>query len=1226
MPEEKKKDSFTFSDKIKNSKPAASSKSFANRISSKVGSDGKPRKTLFERTKRDAPFFIAALVALLLLPFLYKYSGSVSEEPVITPASEDSVFDPERYGFDTVTAGDPEGQIAALSGRDPLSLIKGWGKEEETVSNDYSSSLPEFSRDGFDERDSRSSSYDEVETNNTNIYKKAPAATRAAFRRAATKINPLGSAGLNSRGGGKLAVGMWGGGMKKAANKVTGPASPTNSPKPVSLQPLQAAGKPSRSYFGQGAAKEARRSKDAMSKANAMQALADAQVRAIEPGKIGGLMGGEGSGPGGGAANLKRDFSYKGEKPWWWDMMKQRSQMLWERELKRKWAWEDWGDNLIRSILGTIGTGMANCLITGNSDGDPDTFLGAGGGVIKEAECCGYNQAEWEQKYNGEVEFSKLGCDAKKKEIANSEGNDGCGWEEGRDGVAGGTGFFGTRINCLGGGWLTAKAKGWFSRDGVSLKEASDCTQFARTGQYTASFRSQKGKEGKWDVYHYVVGVPVNSLQRYYTATPVEQEGMLEVIYFNNFASDMVFNTDIPEITGRKTHIPLFVESVAIKNKKVKDVKFEKSKKVEKTCSEHGVTSAEYNLCRKMEVEGHFSNISVQGKDGKNLTYKGLKEVLRQGGAITDVTTMNGNAAKFTVSTKKAKEGKGWIISGRCQYPLARVSCNNYATMGTASGPLTNNKIPYAHIQFSNGMKGSQNNYEQMKDKFLIAYHVQGNNETYAKALSDDTKNGPQFHIVPHQPVEKFNTEWKTADKGTGYFTNQLGKSTGKEVEGFQVLATSKEVLNNMKGENSKRVVLTWQVIQCEDLLINGSGLSKGRCVRGTSYSYKKDDQGNITEKTAEGTDLPGTYVVSEATCVYEDGQLMTGFEDKVEDNPVDFAKAKEIKSSTAPGEKPIYLSDTIVGIDEKYANNGRLGLSLTSIQNSSSCAWLDERIKDQKAKDQDAVFKYVANVVALVNQDAKFKNQPADKDKVVLKAPPEGEVAISQLVDAMTLAHSLDPNATVSKNVVCALGKSIGGRSLDPHENTVNNMFGTFAAYIDENASFFPAPLTSDGKGGEKEDVRFVGCEGNQQKYPGAQYHYGHYNWNNKKLGDLNKGKTVGVGPEGRNGYLDDIEGKWKPFPLGDLATDFKISRELKSGYQSSNDTIDDYNRQRYIASYAKFFNTSVESCELSGDMEVSKALEYVDLVCKNGKDAKPQSGWDNCLGQYKKATTSGF
>ena len=1220
MPEEKKKDSFTFSDKIKNSKPAASSKSFANRISSKVGSDGKPRKTLFERTKRDAPFFIAALVALLLLPFLYKYSGSVSEEPVITPASEDSVFDPERYGFDTVTAGDPEGQIAALSGRDPLSLIKGWGKEEETVNDDYSSSLPEFSRDGFDERDSRSSSYNEVETNNTNIYKKAPAATRAAFRRAATKINPLGSAGLNSRGGGKLAVGMWGGGMKKAANKVTGPASPTNSPKPVSLQPLQAAGKPSRSYFGQGAAKEARRSKDAMSKANAMQALADAQVRAIEPGKIGGLLGGEGSGPGGGAANLKRDFSYKGEKPWWWDMMKQRSQMLWERDLKRKWAWEDWGDNLIRSILGTIGTGMANCLITGNSDGDPDTFLGTGGGVIKEATCCGKKKNKIGALLRTEtgLEFGKEACDNYKTKV----GSEACpdGWKDARDGVSGGTGFFGTRINCLGGGWLTAKAKGWFSRDGVSLEEASDCTQFARTGQYTASFRSQKGKEGKWDVYHYVVGVPVASLQQYYTATPVEQEGMLEVIYFNNFASDMVFNTDIPEITGRKTHIPLFVESVAIKNKKVKDVKFEKAEKVENTCSEHGVTSAEYNLCRKMEVEGHFSNISVQGKDGKNLTYKGLKEVLRQGGAMTDVTTMNGKAAKFTVSTKKAKEGKGWIISGRCQYPLARVSCNNYATMGAASGPLTNNKIPYAHIQFSNGMKGSQNNYEQMKDKFLIAYHVQGNNETYAKALSDDTKNGPQFHIVPHQPVEKFNTEWKTADKGTGYFTNQLGKSTGKEKDGFQVLATSKEVLNNMKGENSKRVVLTWQVIQCEDILIDGSGLSKGRCVRGTSYSGKTDDQGNITERKAEGTDLPGTYVVSEATCVYEDGQLMTGFEDEVADKkdvppPPPPLTQTTPKKEISPTQKEIFLSGTVRDINGKYTSAERGQLQFPSITDKlSSCMDLDSSgISSKELYEQKAVDDYVKNVVRDVNASTQFNDQqPASVKRVLAHT---GSYSVAHLVDAMTLDYSLNQSAMVPKNVVCALGKTIGALARDPHVNKpVNNMFGAFAAYIDEESSFFPARLNAAGE----QDWRFIGCRDNISTQ-NPQIHYGYYNWNQEKFGDL------GYGKEGRDGFLKSLrDGGWNSFPLRDLAKQLDKNVTLTQ-IKQVNGTIDDVVRQRYVALYKNVFNPS-QSCDYSGDMKVEDALKYVNLVCKNGSRAKPTNGATDCnRNRFKASTVTG-
>ena len=256
------KDSFTFSDKIKNSKPMGS-KSFANRVSSKIGSDGKPRQTLFERTRRDAPFFIAALVALLLLPFLYKYSGQVSEDPMVTPGSEESVFDPERYGFDTAT-GNPDGQIAQFAGRDSLSLIKMGDDTSATdeVTNDY---IP--SHDGYD-ASQESSTSTEVEENNTNIYKRAAApATRAAFRRAATKINPLSSAGLTSRGGSRLGVGMWGGGMKTAARKV-GASGPRNSPKPVSLQPLQAAGKPSRTSFGNGSAAEARRSKDAMSKAN----------------------------------------------------------------------------------------------------------------------------------------------------------------------------------------------------------------------------------------------------------------------------------------------------------------------------------------------------------------------------------------------------------------------------------------------------------------------------------------------------------------------------------------------------------------------------------------------------------------------------------------------------------------------------------------------------------------------------------------------------------------------------------------------------------------------------------------------------------------------------------------------------------------------------------------------------------------------------------------------
>ena len=322
MPEEKKKDSFTFSDKIKNSKQPAS-KSFANRISSKIGSDGKPHQTLFERTKRDAPFIIAAIVALLLLPFLYKYSGQVAQEPeMVTPGYEDAIVNPDRSGFDFT--GDPEGQISQLSGRDSMDLIVGFGKRQEEEESD-DSSLAEMYRSGLAEDTSASYSRSDMdeEVNNTNIYKyrkQAAPQTRAAFRRAATKIGNLRGAGLSGRGGGKLGVGPWGGGLKQAANKVRTPG-PRNSTKPVSLQPLASAGKPSRSYFGQGAAAEARRSRDAMSKGNAMQALMDAQMKPVEPGKIGGILGGDFGGPGGGNGNLQRQFAFNGKEPWWWDMM-----------------------------------------------------------------------------------------------------------------------------------------------------------------------------------------------------------------------------------------------------------------------------------------------------------------------------------------------------------------------------------------------------------------------------------------------------------------------------------------------------------------------------------------------------------------------------------------------------------------------------------------------------------------------------------------------------------------------------------------------------------------------------------------------------------------------------------------------------------------------------------------------------------------------------------------
>ena len=500
MPEEKKKESFTFSDKIKSTKASGANRSFANRFTSKIGSDGKPRQTLFERTKRDAPFFIAALVALLLLPFLYKYSGQVEEDtPMVSPGYEDAIVNPDRSGFDF--SGDADGQISQLSGRDSMDLIVGWGKHRNEEEAD--TSLADFYRSGLDSSStSDAASYKrsdmDEETNITNIYKRqrkqAPAQTRAAFRRAATKIGTLKGAGLTGRGGGRLGIGHFGGGLKAAAQKVRGPGQ-VNSTKPVSLQPLQAAGKPSRSYFGQGAAQEARRSKDAMSKGNAMQALMDAQMKPVEPGRIGGLASGDFGGPGGGPGGLQRNFNYNGKEPWWWDMMKQRAQMEWQLWFDLKKAWITNASDIAMKLF--------NCLLTGDDGGDVDKFLGTGGTGSGDGEetCCGYSpeKAGFTKKKAEEYGSFKAYCkDLHVKAFLTAQHGGSCpngGYK--KKGGSGGQRLNGwqTRWACMGGA-ISAYTSGQ-----TELEEKSECKNMVnKFYQVTPS-----GEARKWNTYIYVV-------------------------------------------------------------------------------------------------------------------------------------------------------------------------------------------------------------------------------------------------------------------------------------------------------------------------------------------------------------------------------------------------------------------------------------------------------------------------------------------------------------------------------------------------------------------------------------------------------------------------------------------------------------------------------------------------------------------------------------------------
>ena len=1249
------KDSFTFSDKIKNSKPMGS-KSFANRVSSKIGSDGKPRQTLFERTRRDAPFFIAALVALLLLPFLYKYSGQVSEEPMVTPGSEESVFDPERYGFDTAT-GNPDGQIAQFAGRDSLSLIKMGDDTSATdeVTNDY---IP--SHDGYD-ASQESSTSTEVEENNTNIYKRAAApATRAAFRRAATKINPLSSAGLTSRGGSRLGVGMWGGGMKTAARKV-GASGPRNSPKPVSLQPLQAAGKPSRTSFGNGSAAEARRSKDAMSKANAMQALMDAQMKPVQPGKIGGLGGGS-FGPGGGKGNLDRKFTYNGKEPWWWDMMKTRAQKEWEAEFNRKWDWIKWKDNLLKTWL----AGAFNCLVTGDEDGAMGKVFGAAKGAGNADKCGKYTAESWAkcERCRSFGEFGKDACHG----LFNYKGDDGQ-----KDPWSGGNqnseslGFFSQRIDCLSNGLGGAFGKMWsklFGKNKGTFAEAGDCNTFAKDGIYTADFDSTKDA-GKWTVFHYVVGIPTNRLSAYYQMTPTKQAQELVVGYIDKGTT---FNSNISAMKDRKNFVPLFVESVAIKNKKIRKDKPAPTKASMGTATADAASGTEV---APEEVEALQTPIK----------YTKFLGVLRKGGIMKDAGETDAKDS-LSVSTKGAKQGKGFVTGARCPYPLVRITCENHATVSNQGAKIDG--MPYAHLTFTNGMSGDMA-YNLMKSRFLISYSVQGQNNDVAQAIttSTDIAQG-QYYDIPHMDIQKYTGSWSTQMTGPGFVTNSLGTERTSDLsEGYQVIANSaniKKLRGSDRTNPSNRTIITWEIRQCDSLSVDGESINKGGCQNGVIKEH--DENGNV--KNILGQDRPGR-VVSTATCVYDDGggvMEVPGFPTITDDNPVDNDPPVQPEApKPEPGKVKLDLANYLSGnggIPAKYNEQGRkdVGLTIPTVfgfntsLNSANCraVGLQRLAKKDAAQavfNNSAAKSYVDSVLAAVNADPELT---AKNTEVV----HSGEVSVGQLVDAMTIAYQKNLlNREVPIEVVCSLGKTIGYTSVDPDarvlRNVWRNTFGAFAAYTGVNSSFYPAPVVPGEDGKEYADRRFWGCNDiktsartadEEKNADGTLYkmsvddckksprdarcrlknivirnghHYGNYNWNGKygPLGQVRRRD----GDYDRNAYKKALEeGGWttnaddpNAFPLHAIADvverkfGFTRKQSLTADELKTEDVagLDDYNRREYVKAYRNIFNdVDKAGCQLddAGTMPVADALRYIGAVCTNGKNKKPGNGMMKC------------
>ena len=1232
MPEEKKKDSFTFSDKIKNSKPVPS-KSFANRISSKIGSDGKPKKTLFERTRRDAPFFIAALVALLLLPFLYKYSGQVSEEPVVLPGSEESIFDPERYGFDTAT-GDPDGQIEQLAGRDPLSLIKGFGSQDENTT-DARYDQP-VDRSGLSDDDSYNSST--VEENNTNIYKRQAApATRAAFRRAATKINKLDGAGMTGRSGGKLGVGMWGGNLKSAAKKV-GSSAPRTSPKPVSLQPLQAAGKPSRSYFGQGAAAEARRSKDAMSKANAMQALRDAAMKPVEPGKIGGLGGGA-FGPGGGNGKLDRHFAWNGKEPWWWDMMKKRSQMEWEAKFNRKWDWIKWGDKLAQNILG----GILNCLLTGTDDGGMGKMLGATKGAGKEPTCCGLKESEWDGSWG------KFGKDSCKKYKAQAKTNkmfkcDG-GWKDGNQ-ASEDLNFFQVRWDCLTEGF-GAKSKKRSEKGEVD----SDCEGLKTSGVYTASYSSQKGEDRKY--FSYVVGIPTDKLDPYYNKMqPTEQRKQWVV---GAVVPGTTLNLNL--LKDRKNFVPLFVESVAVKPKKVSN----DGSKVE----------------TKKDAESVLTDASTKKDKNAKLTYDALIATLADGGVFYDtrydIAADSDAATKGTAkfSLKGGKKGKDWIVGGRCQVPFARVTCENFAL----TGPKETQIYPFAHIQFANGVTAGEGKYYSIiARKFKIVYKVlQGDN--YGKTLENDHATG--VYTIQHNTIEPYNESWFKGSEvqGDGARRGWITRSRTAANKGdtYQVIAAGEKALVKEDKENKNRDasrVIKWEIYQCDNADIAGDALADGGCDNGLWPQFDKD--GKMIGEA--GQRLPGV-VLSTAVCEYgrsgdDESAEPPSSEPRSQEKPDECDKAGawqtsqrccEIKmgsqgyvweggqcvkkeevppetgSSPEPKKQVTFLAPTPSWVPQNFT--GRTGGDAPT-QEMFSGTNGGNFLKGDAGRNCDIMDGFIVNSTlakSYVNEvvkayNARNPNLPIKTDEAgaYVFTGRQGFPTVGEMIDAMNIASKVG-KPDVPKQIVCAFGRTVMGASED-HTVPQNkwqsyngkrmaprNPFGSFLDYIGEEAAYWPAPYYIDTDGKEKCDNRFLYLSwkdtGKRHCFASgvaAEYHWGVYA-SNAKPGQA---------------YLNSSVGKKAGYPLAELS----LLKGYKATGNSKNERMHDIRLAYHLGAAYKSGETyggmnavvrdpreSSSSDQFAGDectyiydaqdtMQVANVLKYIQSVCTNRLDAKPR------------------
>ena len=1307
---EEKKDSFTFSDKIKNSKTAASP-SFANRISSKIGSNGRPKKTLFERTKRDAPFFIAALVALLLLPFLYKYSGQVNEEPVIAPSSEETAFDPERYGFDTAVT-DPDGQIAQLSARDPLSLIKGFGSGEEDSSS-AEDSMEEYDRSGLGDTSSGSSysSTGPSTETTTNIYRrKAAPATRAAFRRSATKIKEMGRAPMASAGGG-LNVTPWGGSLKGAAKKVRA-SGPRTAPKPVSLQPLQAAGKPSRGYFGMGNAELARRSKEALSKGNAMQALRDAQFAPINPGRIGGLSGSSDR-HGGGASDLKHGFGFNSITPWWWDLMKTRSQMEWEKKFNRKWNWIEWGDKLAQNILG----GVINCLLTGEDDGAMGEMFGASGSDAQDAGCkCNkglYKTAEEMKKAAPEVVI--LGQFKKWCQNEKGGGALGCKWQ---DAKAQGGGFLKTRADCLGVN-LFGKAglKGAMTNADITSANGDGkaaCKDFEINKVYSMKLA---GNYSKWKAYHFVVAR---------NNSPFANRN-LRLCGFDSSRQYTKATSTGAEYVGPQVSLEEGYRLLSVAKGQLKYLESQaKQKNGAKTVKVEGKTYTASALKKEIDVLNH--SLEKARKEGGELVGNNFARRSQQNGRVQgrySYEDINSNAGDNGNNVDKDPEINYhdcviYIAAGQ-EFEYRKFKEETILVLAQMLGSKANT---FYELEKDPGYGEA---YAQAKEAFgrLDLRYIRGLITKQPLAITGKPSNNNAK--LPAMPMVYF-------DFDRSYIQRRSGRSAGNEKTNDKVFKrkerqdnafelvtpcvfTDLAILGKKVQNNSPEATLT--IPSTKDFKEYDVSAVINYEVNGQVIPVKVDPQ--FIEPIADTAKVNGAnrlqdYRIKDARAVLkkeypaafdEQGKLKPGFDLSGADGKVRAVvnwKAVERSSQRTaaddvpvanekvePAPKPVPVINVQEGGELANYSCDNTATFYTFANENPLSQTINEAYKDNPiwCRECQVKAKKVLNTVITESKKVIEANE-ASRTKLNGANVPPSDPQFAELNKSNKKAEQVIATAerilgqektkkewwltihdylivldymskkpgdvnTVPVASVCYLARSIAQMSADPrvHDRAeLNNVFGTFAVYVGPDSYLFPMQ-TVKIKGSTCMDPRFTGvsisgCVARTDKSVAeidGQYHWGYYDHSFWDSGDV-QGTTEPPYPSDFKGYTDALLergiGKDGYFPLEKMQLDYtsknialtlppsrlsshaeqnairKDKRQKVSGYNAWSGGKANSSggtgkwRNEYHAVYNQpFYDTN--GCDVYGNqrMNVSDVIAYLNLVCKNGLNYKPKTGY---------------